>query len=77
LQPFALIMVRAHNVVIANVHLEGIFIIEGNRLVDLPLRTTLLALTVLAHQLLRVKLHLSPNCLRIKLHSLHRARIGV
>lgn len=70
-------MVGAHDIVIAYVHLEGIFIIKMNSFIDMPLRTAFLALAVLTHQFLRVKLHLSPHCFRIKLHSLHRAGISI
>lgn len=76
-QPFALIMMGSQDIIIPNVHLECIFIVERNSLIDLPLRTTLLALTVLTHQFLRVKFHLSSYSFRVKLNSLHCARISI
>lgn len=59
LQPLTLIILRADNVVISNIHLEGILVIELNRLINLPILACFLTFAVLTDHLLREKL--DPN----------------
>lgn len=59
LKPLALIILRADNIVISNIHLEGILVIELYRLIDLPILACFLTLAVLTDHLLREKL--DPN----------------
>ena len=77
LQPLSLIVLRTDNVIISNIHLEGILVIELNCLVDLPVLACFLTFAVLTDHLLREKLDPDPYSFWIILNSGNFDREGV
>lgn len=67
-QPFAFIVMIGHHIVVTYINLQRVLIFELYRFVDELIRLRLLLSHVSAEKLLRIKLLLESDCLRIEFH---------